>query len=68
MNTPFQLLFSDLMGPITPAALGGYSYVSKITDQHTKYRVVYLAKTKDDALSTIQTFIKSLVIPTGLRV
>ncbi|CAM9874569.1 unnamed protein product, partial [Sphacelaria rigidula] len=68
VNTPFKLVLGDFTGPIVPAAMGGYSYVSKITDQHAKYRVVYLAKTKSDALSTIQTFVKSVVIPMGLRV
>ncbi|CAN0079524.1 unnamed protein product [Sphacelaria rigidula] len=68
VKTPFQLVFGDFMGPIAPAAMGGYSYVPKITDQHTKYRVVYLAKTNCDALSTIQIFVESVVIPMGLRV
>ena len=63
VTMPFQLVFGDFIGPITPAALGGYNYVSKITDQYTKYRTVYLAKSKSDALSTIQTFVRSLVIP-----
>ena len=32
----FQLVTVDLMGPIKPAALGGYSYVTKFVNQHTK--------------------------------
>ena len=32
VNAPFQLIYADLMGPISPAALGGFSYTSKITD------------------------------------
>ena len=32
----FQLVTVDLMGPIKPAALGGYSYVTKFVDQHTQ--------------------------------
>ena len=33
---PFQLYHGDLMGPFTPVAMGGYKYVSKITDEYTK--------------------------------
>lgn len=32
----FQLVFADLMGPLTPEALGGYKYVTKISDEHTR--------------------------------
>ena len=32
----FQLVTVDLMRPVIPAALGGYSYVTKFVDQHTK--------------------------------
>ena len=28
----FQLCYGDLMGPFTPVAIGGYKYVTKITD------------------------------------
>ena len=33
IHHPFQLIFVDLMGPITPEALGGYRYASKIPDK-----------------------------------
>ena len=36
VNHLFQLGFVDLMGPITPEALGGYKYPSKISDEQTK--------------------------------
>ena len=44
----FQLVTVDLMGPIKPAALGGYSYqyVTKFVDQHTKWKEIFLIKTK----------------------
>ena len=32
----FQLDFADLMGPLTPEALGGYTYITKISDEYTK--------------------------------
>ena len=32
----FQLVFADLMGPLTPEALGGYKYITNISDEYTK--------------------------------
>ena len=32
---PFHMVFVDLMGPLTPEALGGYKYVTKISDEST---------------------------------
>lgn len=31
---PFQLIFTDMMEPITQGAIGGYKYISKISSQH----------------------------------
>lgn len=44
-------------GSFTPTGFSNYRYVSKITDQHTKQRAVYLAKVKSGALLTIQHFV-----------
>ena len=52
------------MGHFTPKALGGYSYVSKISDEHTRWTEIYLLKSKDGALHALQ----SMVIPSGVRV
>ena len=41
------------MTPFQPAARGGYEYVSKVTDQFTKWAVVYLLCTKDQALASL---------------
>ena len=32
-SRPVQLCYGNLMGPFTPVAIGGYKYVSKITDE-----------------------------------
>ena len=50
INTPFQLVYGDLMGPFKPTAHGGYIFVSKITDQLTKWTTVYLPSRKDRPL------------------
>ena len=65
---PVQLVFTDLMGQFTPEALGGYKYVSKISDEHTRWTDIYLLKNKDGALHAFQSFVQSMVIPSGVRV
>ena len=32
VNRPFRLCYGNLMGPFTPVAIGGYKYVSEVTD------------------------------------
>ena len=63
----FQLVTVDLMGPIKPAALGGYSYVTKFVDQHTKWKEIFLIKTKPQALDALELYNKALVIPNNTR-
>lgn len=43
---PFQLVFIDLMVPITPEALGCFKYISKISDERTKWTETYPLKSK----------------------
>ena len=63
IKAPFQLVYGDLMGPFKPAARGGSGYMSKITDQFTKWTAVYLVYTKDQALASLQLFVTLKVIP-----
>ena len=65
---PFQLVFTDLMGQFTSEALGGYKYVSKISEEHTRWTEMYILKSKDGALHAFQSFVQSMVIPGGVRV
>ena len=65
---PFQLVFTDIMGQFTPEALGGYKYVSKISDEHIRWTEIDLVKSKDGALHAFQSFVQSMVIPSGVRV
>lgn len=68
ITMPFQLVYTDLMGPISPPAMGGFKYVSKITDEFTKYKEIYLIKTKGEAVDTIQLYVQSVVAPLGFRI
>ena len=63
-----QLGFADLMGPLTPEALGGYKYITKISNEYIKWTEIYLLKSKHDALCSFQVFAQSVVIPSGFRV
>ena len=42
------------MGSISPPAMGGFKYVSKSTDEFTKYKEIYIIRTKGEAVDTIQ--------------
>ena len=65
---PFQLIFTDLMGQFTPEALGGYKYVFKISDEHTRWTEIYILKSKDGALHAFQSSVQSMGIPSGVCV
>ena len=51
-----------------PEALGGYKYVSKISDEHTKWTKMCILKSKDGALHIFLSFVQSMAIPSGVRV
>ena len=55
------------MGPFTPVAIGGYKYISKITDEYTKLTAIYLLTSKNQALQSLQLFFGSMVKPFGGR-
>ena len=68
INAPFQLGYGDLIGPFKPTAHVEYKFVSKITDQFTKWTAVYLLCSKDQARVSLQLFVTSTVIPLGKRI
>ena len=68
VSRPFQLCYRDLMGPFTPVAIGSYKYVSKITDEYTKWTAIYLLTNKNQALKSLELFVGSTVIPFDGRI
>ena len=68
VKLPFQLVFADLLGPLIPEALRGYTQITNIPDECTKSTEIDLAETKHEALSSFQVFVQSVVIPNGFRV
>ncbi|CAN0579923.1 unnamed protein product, partial [Laminaria digitata] len=63
-----KLVSTDLLGPVTPKAIGSYSYMAKYTDHHTRLKAVYFIYKKSDTPHTLCKFIQDLAIPLGLRV
>ena len=63
----FQLVTVDLMGPINPAALGGYLFATKFVDQHTKWKEIFVIKTKTQTIDAFELFNKVVVVPQRTR-
>ena len=52
----FELIHSDLSGPMRTLSRQGFSYVHSITDDKTRFSFVYLLKGKDDAYKIFEKF------------
>lgn len=56
------------MGPITPAARGGYKFISKFTDDFSRMQETFLPKSKAEAVNSLHLYNMTVVIPLGLRI
>ena len=67
VTEPLQVVTTDLMGPISPAALGNSSYLAKFTDVYSRFSVVYFLKNKSSSsvLDSLMKFGRDLAIPFG---
>lgn len=63
-----ELVGTDLMGPITPAARGGYKYVARFTDDYSRMKEIFLLKTKQDTAESIHLHNMTVATPLGLRI
>ena len=63
-----QLVYTDLMGPFTPAAKGGYRFVSKFTDDYSRLKEIFLLKNKTEAAESLHQYNMTVVAPLGLRI
>ena len=68
VTLPFQFVSADLMGFLTPEAFGGHKYITKISDEYTKWTAPYLLKSNLDALSSFQVFVEYVVTPSDFCV
>ena len=67
VQRPYQLVTSDLKGPIVPEALDGFRYADKFVGHHTRWAEIVLPKTKEDTVDSLHLFVQSSVIPYGWR-
>ena len=65
---PMQLVYTDLMGPFTPAAKGGYRFVSKFTDDYSRMKEISLLKNKTEAAESLHQYNMTVAAPLGLRI
>ena len=67
---PMELVYSytDLMGPITPAARGGFKYVSKFTVDFSRMNEIFLLKSKTEAVDTLHLYNMTVAVPLALRI
>ena len=52
-----QLVSTNLLGPVTPAARGNYRSMAKYSDHFTRFKAVYFISTKVKALTTLVKFV-----------
>ena len=60
-----QLIYTDLMGPFTPPAKGGYRYVSKFTGDFSRMKKVYLLRNKSEAAESLHQYKMTVAVPLG---
>ena len=51
-----ELIHSDVCGPMSTHAIGGYSYFITFTDDFSKYGYVYLMKYKSEAFEKFREY------------
>ena len=54
---PLELVHCDLAGPITPAGDGDYKYAASFVNDYSSFNIVYLIKSKSDALAALKKFL-----------
>ena len=65
---PIELVYTDLMEPITSAARGGHKYVAKFMDDFSRMKEIYMLKTKQEAAEAIHLYNMTVATPLGLRI
>ena len=65
---PMQIIYTDLMGPFTPPAKGGYRYASKFTDDYSSMKDVYLLRNKSEAAESLHQYNMTVAVPLRLRI
>ena len=67
-NGPIELVYTDHLGPVTPAARGGYKYVRKFTDEYSSMKKFFLLKSKTEVAYSLHLYKQTVAVPLGLRI
>src|SRR5258705_6190133 len=62
---PYDLVYADLSGPISPQSIGGALYTLALLDDCTHFGEIFFLKHKSDAIKYIKTFCKKIFNQTG---
>ena len=62
------LIHSDLCGPLSPASLGGSRYILTVLEDSTKFSIVTVLKTKDQASDSLKAAICLIETQSGMKV
>ena len=54
---PFQMISSDVWGPIKPTSLHGFNYCVSFIDNYTGYIFLYCINRKSDATKALEKFL-----------
>ncbi|MBW0573313.1 hypothetical protein O181_113028, partial [Austropuccinia psidii MF-1] len=61
-------IHSDLLGRISPPSLGGAKYYLKLTDDYSRFKMVYIIKNKYDTFDAIKHFLNEVKQKHGTKV
>ena len=65
---PFELVHSDVCGPMSVNSIGGSRYFVTFTDDYTRYTYIYFVKHKDEVLAKFKEFVNMVKNCTGKNV
>ena len=67
-NQPFELIHSDICGPISVISHGGSRYFITFIDDYSTYTYTYFLKHKDEALEKLKEFVRMVTNLTGRKI
>ena len=64
-SNPGRLVHADIVGPFQMST-SGFRYMLVFTDDHSRYKSVYLLKKKSDALPRVRSYVAKIKALSGL--
>ena len=65
---PYEIVHSDVCGPIQVESKGGSRYMLTFTDDYSRYTTVYFIKSKNEVLSKFMEYVNSVDKLTGRHI